>query len=200
MTSLPDPAVGAVVAALIAALASLLGLVISKEHKTSEFRQAWIDSLRSEISSLVAHIWVIFNAAHANYESRPARFEALREDFLGVNQATATIRLRLNPNEKENKAILKSIEQIETLINTGDFSADVLQNSERQLITDSQVLLKREWLRVRSGELFFRILKILLVAVILAGVIFLILRSDLSRASPAVQGTLHDKSVQSPRT
>jgi hypothetical protein len=33
-------AVGAVFAALIAGVISLLGLVISKEHKVSEFRQA----------------------------------------------------------------------------------------------------------------------------------------------------------------
>ena len=198
MTSLPDPAVGAVVAALIAALVSLLGLVISKEHKTSEFRQAWIDNLRSEISSVVAHVCVIINAAHANYESRPARFEALREDFHGINQAVAAIRLRLNPNEKESKAVLKSIEQIEALINAGNFSDGALQNSERQLIADAQTLLKKEWLRVRSGELFFRILKILLVVFILAGVTFLVLRTDVSGANPTVQGTLRDKAAQRP--
>ena len=37
---------GTVIAGLVAALASLLGLVISKETKVSEFRQKWLDSKR----------------------------------------------------------------------------------------------------------------------------------------------------------
>lgn len=195
MTSLPDPALGAVVAAIIAALVSLLGLVISKEHKTSEFRQAWIDSLRSEVSALIAHLWVIFNAACVGFASPPTRFEAMRENFLGTNQAIAAIRLRLNPSENESKAILKSLEQIEALINTGKFSADALQNVERQLISDSQTLSKKEWQRVRSGELFFRTLKVLLVVVILSGLRFLGFKADFSGANATVQGTLRDKAA-----
>lgn len=44
-----DLSVGAVGAAMIAAFVSFLGLIIGKEQKTSEFRQAWIDALRSEL-------------------------------------------------------------------------------------------------------------------------------------------------------
>lgn len=46
-------AVGAVLAATIAGGMSFLGSVFSKDQKTSEFRQAWIDGLRSEISQLI---------------------------------------------------------------------------------------------------------------------------------------------------
>ena len=49
MDQIPSVAVGAVVAALIAGTVSLLGLIISKEQKTSEFRQAWIDALRNDL-------------------------------------------------------------------------------------------------------------------------------------------------------
>jgi hypothetical protein len=41
--------------AMIAGAFSLLGLVISKEQKVSEFRQTWIDALREDISELIAH-------------------------------------------------------------------------------------------------------------------------------------------------
>ena len=57
MDRIPDVAIGAVVAALIAAIVSLLGLIISKEQKTSEFRQAWIDALRSDLTHLIHRIY-----------------------------------------------------------------------------------------------------------------------------------------------
>ena len=46
----------ATTAAILAAIASFLGLMISKESKISEFRQKWIDELRKDIS------WVLGEA------------------------------------------------------------------------------------------------------------------------------------------
>jgi hypothetical protein len=47
-------AASAFVVAWVAGAFSLLGLLISKEQKVSEFRQAWIDALRADIAALVA--------------------------------------------------------------------------------------------------------------------------------------------------
>jgi hypothetical protein len=52
MFGIPDQAVGAVIAAIIAGSIALLGLIISKEQKVSEFRQQWIDALRQDIAPL----------------------------------------------------------------------------------------------------------------------------------------------------
>lgn len=49
----PDAAIGAIAAASIAGLLAFLSLIIAKENKTSEFRQAWIDSLRLDLSKLI---------------------------------------------------------------------------------------------------------------------------------------------------
>ena len=46
-------------AAVITSILSVLGLVISKEQKTSEFRQQWIHSLRSEVAPLLACVEAI---------------------------------------------------------------------------------------------------------------------------------------------
>ena len=57
MDSLPPQVlipVGVILAALIGGFFSLISLIISKEQKTSEFRQQWIDSLRQEISDHIA--------------------------------------------------------------------------------------------------------------------------------------------------
>ena len=48
-------ALGAITAALITGFLSLLGLIISKEQKTSEFRQQWIDALRQELAEFLGY-------------------------------------------------------------------------------------------------------------------------------------------------
>jgi hypothetical protein len=56
---IPDVALGAVIAAFLTALVTALGLVITKENKTSEFRQAWIDALRADFATYASHIIVL---------------------------------------------------------------------------------------------------------------------------------------------
>lgn len=56
-TELPAQAIAAiatVVASLIAAAISFVNLTLNKEQKTSDFRQAWIDGLREDLSSFFA--------------------------------------------------------------------------------------------------------------------------------------------------
>jgi hypothetical protein len=47
---------GVTFGAIIAGVFSLISLIISKENKTSEFRQQWIDSLRDEISNFLSNL------------------------------------------------------------------------------------------------------------------------------------------------
>jgi len=49
-------AIGPIIAAIIGAVVALVSLIISKESKLSEFRQAWIDSLRQEIADFLSNI------------------------------------------------------------------------------------------------------------------------------------------------
>jgi len=49
-------AIGPIIAAIIGAVVTLASLIISKESKLSEFRQAWIDSLRQEIADFLSNI------------------------------------------------------------------------------------------------------------------------------------------------
>lgn len=86
------------IAAIITGLISLLGLIISKEQKISEFRQEWINALRSEISSLISH----GNAIYGGLVTKQL-WENMKSDYLGMNEATANIRLRLNVTEVEAK-------------------------------------------------------------------------------------------------
>jgi len=173
MLSLSDPAVGTVIAAFIAALVSLLGLIISKEQKTSEFRQAWIDALRADIGAVVAHANAIHGVAAANFDTPAKTWEAASEHFVGINKATASIRLRLNRNELESQAVLAAIDDLESHLNPGALNAQDMNVIEKRLVSEAQILLKKEWLRVRSGEPVFRIAKALLFIFLLVSMVFL---------------------------
>lgn len=119
MLPIPDVAIGAIVAALIAGLVSLLGLVISKEQKTSEFRQAGIDALRTELSAVIAHTNAIYGANTANFGTLTDLWGDVRDNYVGLNEATASIRLRLNPKEPHAQAVLARIEELEAYLAPG---------------------------------------------------------------------------------
>lgn len=174
MIQLPEIALGAVGAALITALVSWLSLIISKEQKTSEFRQAWIDALRADIAAVVAHANAIHGVAAAQYETPKDTWEMARDHYVGINQATANIRLRLNANEKECQAVINSIEKLEAHMPLGRLDFREIDAIEKQLVADAQALLKKEWLRVRNGEPVFRNTKRTFIAVLVVGVAFVV--------------------------
>lgn len=170
MNELPPLAIGAIVAALITGLLSLLGLIISKEHKVSEFRQDWINSLRSELASLISHANAIHGAGAAALGSEADIWKVVRYDFVGINLAAANIRLRLNPKEKEAKAVLEKIENLEKLLEPGrsmDYSE--MNRVEKELVAEAQMLLKNEWMRVRRGEAAYRFSKAAAFIIVLGG-------------------------------
>jgi hypothetical protein len=58
IAQIPLAPIATVVAALITAVISFVNLTLSKEQKTSEFRQAWIDGLRGDLA-------IFFSSARA---------------------------------------------------------------------------------------------------------------------------------------
>lgn len=82
---------------------------ISKEQKVSEFRQQWIDALREDIAAAIRYGHSILRSSRKWEENSPEWESVYREDFAGVTEATARIRLRLNPKEKESIALIAAI-------------------------------------------------------------------------------------------
>lgn len=176
MSEIPPLAIGTIAAALITGLVSLLGLIISKEQKVSEFRQAWIDSLRSELADLISHANAIHGAGAAAFKSESEKWKIVRDDFVGINQSAANVRLRLNPKEREAQAVLGKIQSLEKLLAPG-VSMDYLEINrvEEELVSEAQVLLKNEWIRVRNGETAYRIAKVAALAIVFFGLIALVI-------------------------
>ena len=168
--AVPDAAIGAIAAASIAGLLAFLGLIIAKENKTSEFRQAWIDSLRLDLSKLISNARAIRGAVAVGYAEKSELFDATESYFIEINQVTVAIRLRLNPEEKSCKQILAEIIELERLmIDCPSMDLVACRACEEKIIEQAQILLKSEWKRVRRGELIFAITKWIGVFMIIAG-------------------------------
>lgn len=153
---IPDTAIGSIFAAIVAGVLTFLGLVIAKEHKVSEFRQAWIDDTRTDVAELVSRLSLIISCYKEWDENeRKVNASLLDAHFIAANQALMRTRLRLNPAESGSIEILEILEKTQTLFNSEEEEFEALEALEKPLIDLTQSLLKTEWNRVRKGEPIF---------------------------------------------
>jgi hypothetical protein len=166
-------AVGLSIAALIAGWFSLLSIILSKEKAISEFRQKWINGLRSEISALIAHAMQIQGyivltkpfpkngpPSQEDKDQLANFLEKTRDDHIGLNRASKLVKLRLNPRdpEPESGEILEHLKELNRLFDAPrnpEFATQVDPITE-QIADSAQRLLKKEWERVKQGEKTFR--------------------------------------------
>ena len=169
MSATPNffPLFGPIIAACIAAAVSFLALVISKENKTSEFRQAWIDGLRQDLVQFAANLrrleaqptyvdWKALTSSNMQEAIEAANERALRTDFFAENrlrllQSRYAIRLRLNPDESNGEALLAQVDRaLEAYYSSEDVEPEL-----ETLMKLAQPFLKLEWERVKKGEPVF---------------------------------------------
>lgn len=154
MIDIPSEVIVALIALLISSALALLSLVIGKDNKITEFRQVWIDELRSDISSLVADLNSMYNVRQVNWKNDELTLlKHLEPIFSSASSAQSRIKLRLNHNEEESKRVLEIINNFEEYIHKGridDF--DEFQRLEKSLTCRASDLLKTEWKRVKAGE------------------------------------------------
>lgn len=165
--TLPDAAIGAIAASIIGGIVTLLGLIISKEQKTSEFRQAWIDGLRSDLTSYLSAVNAVCDASRVKYDDYPAKVAALGPLYERLNTATFNISLRVNPDEDLPQKILQSMKSLRGVLGGSGIVGEAIRADEAEFLRSSQQLLKSEWRRVKKGELAFTLAKLLALAVVL---------------------------------
>lgn len=185
---------GAICAALIAAIVSMVGLILSKEQKTSEFRQEWINKLREEIATYVSHVSAIADQVQIKFKDSNEKLKYLAPFYTAINQSSNTIRLRLNAEEPESHCIIEIMDQLEAeFISDSNLFSSKIQELEKRLIKESQKLLKKEWVRVRDGEKTFVYAKkaALWISILLVGVFgFAVYQSNGGAVSPAEDRTV----------
>ncbi|MEH0197125.1 hypothetical protein V7S57_16750 [Caulobacter sp. CCNWLY153] len=163
-----DISIGAVGAAIIAGLVSLLGLVIGKEQKVSEFRQAWINDLRKCIIDYLACINAISDVIRLNKSGKAVDSSALLGNYKNLNEASHGITLRINPDEEPSKALLFQMKEFETLAGqNAKLTPENIKEVEEKFIECSQSLLRFEWRRVKRGERTYYVTKYIVIGMIL---------------------------------
>lgn len=187
IAQIPLAPIATVVAALITALISFVNLTLSKEQKTSEFRQAWIDGLRGDLA-------IFFSSARAlcrtMQETRsPNTTDEDIQDFkfgkdkignmrLAAAEPLYRIKLRLNKNEPEHKELDRLLEsamrtQNKINIEKGKDYTKAL-NAIDLAASYSQDILKNGWERVKLGEKSFQKVKnTVLPLIMIISVIFI---------------------------
>lgn len=155
----------AITVALIAGIVSFIVSVLSKDQKTSEFRQAWIDALRGDIADFVSKNLAFIEAVKIQ-GARPGADEELGgyllsdrfQEMLDIEATRARILLRLNP--KEHEAFIQLVNNVygKSEFAKPDEHKGLPQRVEA-LIQESQTILKYEWGRVKTGEPIFRVTK-----------------------------------------
>lgn len=150
---------GAIGAAIIAAAVSLIGLIISKEQKTSEFRQAWVDDLRREIAEYLVNFNSISDALQIKYKSYSEKREMLFPLYENLNKSSFMINLRLNYKEELAKNVISSMKNMQNELISELINLERIRFLEANLLQNSQTLLKEEWNRVKRGETNFIIAK-----------------------------------------
>lgn len=161
-------AAGAVLAALITSSISFVNLVISKDQKTSDFRQSWIDALRDDLSKMIGHIFNI--SAVVDYyiwKYKDDKDKAMEEvvKVAGPNIALVSelyhrIILRLNP--KDDKDLVEAVTALYdmlSVIETNMIKQEEIDKTSARITELSHKLLKKEWKRVKRGEWAFAITK-----------------------------------------
>ena len=179
-----------ILAAVITAVVSFVALIVTKEQKVSEFRQAWIDALREDLAEFSAQARLIALYSQTSepfvhlstppalpshpYQSDPVPLDPLLENRRRLADRYYAIRLRLNPDEPDHQAVSELLDEIYGIINTSEpvhryFEAlDKLET----VSSSAQNILKKEWRRVKKGEPVYRVTWILFFGLF---VVFLVL-------------------------
>jgi hypothetical protein len=148
------------IAGLFAGVFSLVALLIGKEQKVSEFRQAWIDGLRADVARFISHSHAVKGAADTRQANttEAENWNRMRDDMVGINEAEALIKLRLNPNKQHYLEILNLLREESELfrLNNNSPSREALDQVEDRVISATQEVLSREWIRVKEGEPWYR--------------------------------------------
>ncbi|MFM8551291.1 MAG: hypothetical protein ACKOCD_03120 [Nitrospiraceae bacterium] len=174
------PAIGAIAAATIGGAISFVVTVLSKEQKTSEFRQAWIDALRDDLSEFISTIDALtsFLRIKDSRSATPDEVSAfLHEKYADLHRMGVSfhrIMLRLNPNE--HTVLIERLEELLAVmsVHTQAVNEQHVTQLTKAVVVESQRVLKSEWTRVKRGELVFVVTKYASLAIFLVAAVFAI--------------------------
>jgi hypothetical protein len=161
------PAVITFAAALVAGGIARSNLIAIKETKVSEFRQAWINSLREELATLFSNTRTLARAVQeerSHKSDNPSKSHFLQDTITAVRHGAAEtyykIKLRLNREQGDHKELLQLLSEMMAAQQRymDDPAADVQLplNHVEKASEQAEKVLKNEWRTVKSGEEAYR--------------------------------------------
>ena len=132
-------------------LAAILVALMARQLKISEFRQAWIDGIRADISEFIskAHEWIdLYIEFNEELDQKIKAELAPKLDRIKYDSFHALwrIELRFKPNDSEANALLSYLKD---LLNPGKLTPNKQYSSWRDLadlaVLKARTLLKEEW-------------------------------------------------------
>ena len=152
----------------------MVGLIIAKEQRVSDFRQAWIDGLRGEIALLIGTInainewlWSIEERKRKGGGGSPEtgaappgsaeEYDVVHPDVLRMEEALAMIELRLNPKEDRAASVLKKARAVVSKLRFyKPVCRQELKDAQDELLKVSKSYLDSKWEIVKKGEPVYR--------------------------------------------
>lgn len=164
--------------ALIGALVSLLGLIISKESKVSDFRQEWLDGLRADVAALIGHSNAVV-AVRQTIKDDSERLRLALAEYRHADEMASRIRLRLNPNNPLHQPLLNALAQHESYFSSPNQHLDTvgIETAVNALVEQTQKLISSVWTHVKKGETTYNISKIGLFVIVVIAVCELLIES-----------------------
>ena len=179
----------ALLVAFVAGAFSLLGLILAKENKVSDFRQAWIEALREDVAEFTAQAALLrtetleyvrrANERREYVESYQDYLDRTRDALREFNRASTRIALRLHLEKRDNESLMKSMVKLHKILEEipTDLAAYNIQFSEISKAVEIQMaeLHASEWERVKAGERTFRVSKCIAIVVLIFTMLLLAL-------------------------
>lgn len=176
----------ALAAAWLTAAFAFFSQLNSKHSKVSDFRQDWINNLRSEVSNFISNFNKCVFLQKKRDRNRAQNDEAVRKeldqqfyDTYGLLlQNKIMINLRINKNDSDkilkklNCELLKSLDDAVLALNENKCPNHEAINDS--IIDSAGDILKLEWCRVKRGEVGFVITYIICSLILILGVVGLV--------------------------
>jgi len=152
-----EPAVVSAVTALVAVIVGpLVSIYVAKNQidasVVSANRQTWINRLRDELATLVGIVHHL-PSAHAN---ESISTDAAIAEYGKFVEKFQVIKLLINPKEEDHQELIRLIDsankKIIESINKKQANASEFEVAGQRIVAQAQVVLKREWERVKSGD------------------------------------------------
>lgn len=182
---------GPIIAATIAGFIAFIGMIITKESKVSEFRQAWINDFREEVSFLIeaykkwaytnknyqthlsiSPIYLVDSESSKSHREKSKWYDQVLLESKGeIERYRGRIKLRLNSDSYRRSDEEKELDELlEEIIKTTKLS--LVEDLCDKVYLNSSLILSTEWKVVKKGEVsYVKAKKFLLWLAISIGII-----------------------------